>query len=134
MESMLVHISLEVFLMSKVQKIFLKQKVIPTIIMFGLLPKSVFYISMLPITAYILISVFASVTLAYLLIRYIVIIKYIDHKRIIIYDTLCAIVGLITACVYNEDDYYALLCCVMAIPLYVDNYKVLMKTCQSKDG
>lgn len=124
---MLVHISSEVFLMSQVQRIFLKQRVIPTIILFGLLPRSVFYTSTLSITAYILTCVFAVLSLAYLLIRYIVVIKHINCKRLIIFDTLCVIVGSIIACVYNGIGYFTLFFCVTAIPLYVNNYKVLMK-------
>lgn len=119
--------------MSKVQRIFLKQRVIPTIILFGLLPRSVFYIPTLPITAYILTGVFAALSLAYLIIRYIVVIKYTDYKRFIVLDTICAIAGSIIACVYNEINYFTLLLCVTAIPLYVNNYKVLMKAIQSKD-
>lgn len=114
--------------MSKVQRIFLKQSVIPTIILFGLLPRSVFYTSTPSITAYILTGVFAFLSLAYLLIRCIAVIKYIDYKGLIIFDTLCVIAGAIAACVYNRIGVFTLLFCVTSIPLHVDNYKIMTKT------
>lgn len=114
--------------MSKVQRIFLKQRVIPTVILFGLLPRSMFYTSTLSITAYILTGVFAFLSLAYLLVRCIAVIKYIDYKGLIIFDTLCVIAGSIAACFYNRIGVFTLLFCVTSIPLHVDNYKIMTKT------
>lgn len=119
--------------MSKIQRIILKQRVIPAIILFGLLPRSVFYTSTLSVMSYILTGALAVLSLAYLLIRCIAVIKYIDYKGLIIFDTLCVIVGSIVACVYNRIGCLTLLFCVTSIPLNVDNYKVLIKIGQLKD-
>lgn len=120
--------------MNKVQKMFLNQRVIPAIIMFGLLPRSVYHsFSQVDIwgniMAEILGSLFAGVSLGYLITRYVVIVKYISDKRAIIFDTICVIVGMFMACVYeyNQTGNYTLLFCITAIPLYVNNYKVLMR-------
>lgn len=124
--------------MNKIQKIFLNQRVIPAIIMFGLLPRTVYYnFSQMDIwgsiMAEILGSLFAVLSLGYLITRYVVIIKYISDKRAIIFDTICVIVGVFMACVYeyNQIGNYKMLFCVTAIPLYVNNYKVLMKNGRS---
>lgn len=121
-------------MMNKVQKMFLNQRVIPAIIMFGLLPRSVYHIFSQvdiwgTIMAEILGSLFAGLSLGYLITRYVVIVKYISDKRVIIFDTICVIVGMFMACVYeyNQTGNYKLLFCITAIPLYVNNYKVLIR-------
>lgn len=102
--------------------------------MFGLLPRSVYHIFSQvdiwgTIMAEILGSLFAGLSLGYLITRYVVIVKYISDKRVIIFDTICVIVGMFMACVYeyNQTGNYKLLFCITAIPLYVNNYKVLIR-------
>lgn len=116
-------------MMNEFQKMFLNKRVIPAIMMFSLLPRCVFYISWQLVMAYILTAIFAALSLAYLIIRYVVIMKYISDKKLIIFDTLCVVVGVFMACVYeyNQTGNYTLLFCVTAIPFYVNNYKVLIR-------
>lgn len=120
--------------MNKIQKMILNQRVIPAIIMFGLLPRSVYHsFSQVDIWGNIMVEIWVGIlttlSLTYLIARYLVVAKHINDKRAIIFDTICIIVGMFMACVYeyNQTGNYKLLFCVTAIPLYVNNYKVLMR-------
>lgn len=122
--------------MNKIQKVFLNQRVIPAIIMFSLLPRSVNYsFSQVDIwesiRADLFVSFYAVLSLGYLITRYLVVVKYINDKRAIIFDTICVIVGVFMDCVYIQSNSNPLLFCITTIPLYVNNYKVLMKNGRS---
>ena len=88
-------------IVGNVEIAILKQRVIPSIVLFGLLPRSVFYVFRADAFVYMLISFFAILALLYLTFRYTTAIKYIDNKILIVLDSLCFVVGMLLACVFG---------------------------------
>lgn len=109
----------------------LRQRVIPVVILFGLLPRSYYYL--LRVEKYPLSVVwfmfFVCISAIYIIYRFILIYKTErTRKRLVmtILDTLIIIIGICTACYFvggNNKSNYFLLCCT-AIPFYVNNYLV----------
>lgn len=107
------------------RKFILKTRVLPAIILYGLLPRSIFYLPI--IYAYIAVVFFSALSIMYMLFRYRLVIKETGKKHFIVLDSICALVGVILACVYSYDTFLSLLFCVTATPLFVNNYKALKK-------
>ena len=108
-----------------VHKFFLRQRVLPLIIFYVLLPRSVFY---LPSTfAVISIISFSAILIVYMLFRNKIVMEKLDNTSLIVLDSIFFLAGVIMACIFNDDTDLALLFCVTAIPLFVNNYRVLKK-------
>jgi hypothetical protein len=108
-----------------VRKIFLRQRVLPAIIFYVLLPRSVFYLS----RTFAIISVisFSVILIVYMLFRYKIVIEKVDNKSLIVLDSMFVLAGVILACIFNYNTSLASLFCVTTIPLFVNNHKVMKK-------
>ncbi len=107
------------------KKIILKIRVLPVIVLYGLLPRSVFYLPI--IYAKIAVIFFSALSILYMIIRYRFVIKETDKKYLIVLDSICTLAGVIFACIYSYDTSLSLLFCITAIPLFINNYKVMKK-------
>ena len=109
--------------MSNFDGFILRQRVLPVIIIYGLLPRSTFYFPR--IDAMVAAVCFCILSLSYIIYRYKIITKVADKKGLIVLDSICALIGLIFSCIFNYNTPLALLFCVTAIPLFINNHTVL---------
>jgi hypothetical protein len=104
--------------MNCIQRFLLKQRVLPTILLFFLLPRSFYYFELYPLVAFI----FIFLSLLYMIVRYKIAIKYSNNKKLVI-DSLITLVGSILACVYSS---FVFLTWIFIVPLLINNYKILI--------
>jgi hypothetical protein len=107
------------------RKFILSIRVLPAIVLYGLLPRSIFHLPLL--FAYFAVVLFSVLSIMYMILRYRFVINELVKKHFIILDSICALAGVILACFFGYDTFLSFLFCVTAIPLFINNYKVLKK-------
>lgn len=114
------------------KKFFLNQRVILLVIFYSLLPRSIFYFPKIP--AIVFFMIFLSMLIFYIVLRYRIIAEKVSNKSFIILDTLLTLAGVVLACVFNSSEVAAMLCIITAIPMFINNYKVVKNwdnTCEN---
>lgn len=104
-------------------RFILRQRVLPAMIFYGLLPRSFYYLPR--VEAVILLIIFVAMFIAYLLLRYKNVIQILENNAILILDSICAIAGAVMACLFNSSAYFEPWFVLTALPLFFNNYRAL---------
>ena len=107
------------------KKFLLKQRVLPAVLFYVLLPRSVFHLP--NVLAFVFLVIFSAILIFYMVVRYTIVKELVDKKSVIILDCGCAVVGVVFACLFNEHELLTTLFMLTAVPLFINNYKVLMR-------
>lgn len=111
--------------MNKFKAKVLKAKIIPAIVMYGLLPRSITYIAELSILVLLSIILFAFFTMAYLFLRTRIVCEYGCAKKTVFWDSLLMVLGIAASCFISYWGHFNMLFCLTLIPSYINNHKVL---------
>ncbi|MBQ6569284.1 MAG: hypothetical protein IJL87_03410 [Clostridia bacterium] len=102
----------------------LKLIILPTIILYGLIPRCVHHFPKAGAVLLFIFLVFQA--LVYFYIRYMLVNRSLREKNVALLDTLCAIFGVIVACFFSYELFLPLLFSPAALPLFLNNHKVML--------
>ncbi len=111
--------------------VLLRQRVVPTILLFCLMPASFSYLGQNTALSICVFLVFALIGLAYILFRFKLLLLINEGKKAL-FDSILVFVGVIAACYFHTPgkstmDFISTLTCCTSIPLHVTNYRIREK-------
>lgn len=111
--------------------VLLRQRVMPTILLFCMIPASYSYLGQNTALSICFFVAFVLIGLAYIAFRFMLLL-WINEGKKALFDSILVFAGVIAACYFQTSgkssiDFIFILTCCTSIPLHVTNYRIREK-------